>query len=57
MAQKLVFFFPNISAEILLPILRYNFCTEIHIWGSFWRNAVAIKSIKNIIRKAALLWH
>jgi hypothetical protein len=42
-AQKMLFCFVNISAEILLHILGCSFCTECHIFA----DVVAIKSIKN----------
>jgi hypothetical protein len=56
MAQKLQFFFANISGEILLHILGYHFCAKNHIYLHFLPNAVAIKASNTICAKAALRW-
>jgi hypothetical protein len=44
MAQKMLFCFSYISAEILVLVLGYSFCTEHHILAHFCQNAVAIKA-------------
>jgi hypothetical protein len=51
MTQKMLFCFTNISADILLHILGYSICTECNILGTFLPNAVAVKSVKNHLRK------
>jgi hypothetical protein len=44
--------FNKISAKVLLYILGYSFGTERHTLAHFLPNAVAIKSIKNYLRKS-----
>jgi hypothetical protein len=44
MAQKMLFCFTNISAEILLNVLGYSLGAECHILAHFLPNTVAIKS-------------
>jgi hypothetical protein len=50
MAQKMLFCFSKISAEILTHLLGYSFCTRCHIFAQFLPNAVDIKSSKNDMR-------
>ncbi len=52
----MLFCFTNISAEILLHVLHYSFCTERHVLGTFGPNAAAIKSAKNYLRKTLPLY-
>ncbi len=47
--QKILFCFTKISAENLLHILGYSFCTEHHNFAHFLPNAVAFKSFKNYL--------
>jgi hypothetical protein len=51
MAQKMLFYFTNISAKISLDILSYKFCAEHPILVHFLPNCVAIKSIENYTGK------
>jgi hypothetical protein len=56
MAQKMLFCFTNISAEILLHILGYNFCSQHHILARFCQMLLPSKTSKIICAKTALLW-
>jgi hypothetical protein len=56
MAQMMLFRFTNISAEILLHILGYSFCTRCHIWHIFPQKLLPLKVSEIITAKAALLW-
>jgi hypothetical protein len=56
MAQKIMFCFANISAEILLHVLSYTLCAYCHILAHVCQNAVTIYTSKIICAKAALLW-
>ncbi len=52
----MLFCFVNISAEILLHIIGYNFCTEPHILAHFLQMLVPLRASKIIGAKAALLF-
>jgi hypothetical protein len=54
--MSMVHFFTNISAEILLNVLGYIFCTEHHILAHFCQMLLPIKALEIICAKAALLW-
>jgi hypothetical protein len=43
MAQKMLFCFTNISAEILLRVLDNSFCSEHHILAHFNQVLLAVK--------------
>jgi len=57
MAQKVLFGFTNISVEILLHILGYNFCNEDHILVHFCQTLLPSKASKIKCTKAVLRWH
>ncbi len=57
MAQKMLFCFTNISAEILLHILSFSFCTERHPLAQFCQMWLRLNTSKIICAKAALLWY
>jgi hypothetical protein len=57
MEHKMLFCFANISAEMLLHIIGYNFCTEPHILAHFLQMLVPLRASKIICAKAALLCH
>jgi hypothetical protein len=57
MAQKMLFSFSNISAEILLHYLGFSFCTERHILAHFFQMSLQLKVSKIFCPKASLLWH
>jgi hypothetical protein len=57
MSQKMLLCFANISAEILLHILGYSFCTEHHILVHFCLMLLPLKASKITCAKAALLRH
>jgi hypothetical protein len=57
MAQNMLFCFTNISAEILLHVLLYSFCTELHVWAHFDQMLLPLKAAKIIGTKGALIWH
>ncbi len=54
-AQKMLFWFTNISAKKLQLILGYNFCTEHHNLMNFCQMLLPLKELKIICAKAALL--
>jgi hypothetical protein len=54
MAQKMLFCFSNISAQILLHILSYSVCTERHIFSHFFQTLGPLKALKSNLEKAAL---
>jgi hypothetical protein len=54
--QKMDFCFTNISAEILLHILRNILCPEHHILAHFCQMLLPIKALEIMCAKAALLW-
>jgi hypothetical protein len=56
MSQKMLFCFTNISAEILLHILDYNFYIEHHILAHLCQMMLPLKASKIISEKAHLLW-
>jgi hypothetical protein len=56
MAQKMLFCFTNISAEILINFLGYSFCTESHILAHFCQMLLPLKESKIAYAKLALLW-
>ncbi len=53
----MLFCFVNISAEILLHIIGYSFCTEPHIMAHFLQMLVPLRASKIICTKAVLLDH
>jgi hypothetical protein len=55
MAQKMLFYIINISAEILLHILGYILCAECHILACVCQMLLPLKEPKFIYAKAALL--
>ncbi len=52
MAQKMLISFTNISAEILLNIFTLLRLHQASYFGAFSPNAIAIKSLKNNLRKS-----
>jgi hypothetical protein len=54
MAQKLLISFTSISAEILLNILHYSFCTECRILAHFLQMPLLQNHKKIICAKAPL---
>jgi len=56
-AVKDAFHFTNISAQILLHISGYSFCTKCHILAHFSQLLLPTKISKIIFAKVALLWH
>jgi hypothetical protein len=57
MSQKMLFFFTNISATILVHVLGYSFCTEHHILAHFCQMLLPLRASKIICAKAALPLH
>jgi hypothetical protein len=57
MAQKIMFCFTSISAEILLQILGYSFNAKRHILVDFCQMKLPLKSSKFICSRAALIYH
>jgi hypothetical protein len=57
MVQKMLLCLNKISVEILFRILGYGFCAEHHYFAHFCPIFFALKVLKNICAKAALLWH
>jgi hypothetical protein len=55
--NKMLLYFTNISAENLLHIFGYNFCTEYHILVQFCDMLLTLKVSINICAKGALHWH
>jgi hypothetical protein len=53
----MLFCFTNISAEILLHILGYSFCSKQHILAHFCRMLLPFKASKISSAKATQLWH
>ncbi len=54
MAQRMLFWSTTISADILVRIVGYSFCTEHDILGTFCSNAVPIKNIKILLTQKLL---
>jgi hypothetical protein len=52
MAQKMLFCFTNISAEILLNSFRLQLLCQAPYFGTFLPNGVVIKFIRNYLRKS-----
>jgi hypothetical protein len=48
MAQKTLFGFTNLSAEIFLHVLGYTFCEECHILAHFHQMQLPLKALKII---------
>jgi hypothetical protein len=57
MPQKMLFCCTSISADILLHILCYSFCSEHHILLHFCHMVLSLKASKNFRAKAAPLLH
>jgi hypothetical protein len=57
MAQKMLFCFAIISAEILLHILGYSSCTNRHNLAHFGKMLLPLKSPKISCTNTALFWH
>ncbi len=55
MAQKMLFCFTNISAEILLHTLGYRFNNEWCILAHFWQKALPLKGSRMLCAKDALI--
>ncbi len=55
--NKMLLYFTNISAEILLHILGYNFWNEYHILVQLFNMLLTLKVSINICAKGALHWH
>jgi hypothetical protein len=53
----MLFYFTNISAEILLHTLGYSFCTEDHILAQHCQMLLPLKVSKIICAKAAPFWY
>ncbi len=56
MAQKMLFCFTNIFAEILLHTLGNRFNNDYSILAHFWQTALPLKASRMLCAKDALIW-
>ncbi len=56
MVQKMLFCFTDISPAILLHILGYSFCKELHILVRYLASYLTFKRIKNYLHKSFFAW-